>query len=505
MSEPSPRRAVFSCGHFAGHLRALVREAVDGRLDVDNGEFLTYLWLQAGQVRAAASDIEDEKLGQWLVRRGVMAEDRMAVALLKLPEGVRFGAFLVNEGALAPERLESELADLSVAIMARLLGESGELTLRPGERLGPDAVTLGLTTASLLAAAMREVVDLQWITSELRPDRFVAAPGDVMLQLQSVRLTPQEGYVLSRVDGLATVGALQRMVPLPRDVFIRSLAALVVAGLVELQDAPARKAQPVATLTERARHEPTPAPPRVDDLVFSLSEQREHEETIRLAASCRQMNYYTRLGLPPTAGAEQIQTRYRALLRSYHPDRARERHLRTLQAELGEIFRCLQEAYSTLSDAERRKRYDLASSVAREFGHLPQAVDPRQDEARKTLARNDAAEAKRLLAQGDLGEAAILLEQAVRLHPEPETLLLLARVELRNPMWVQRAADRLRHALAIDPRFTEGWLELASFWGLRGQPDKQRQCLGKILEYDPENETANQALAACKKAGSRHW
>ena len=80
-----------------------------------------------------------------------------------------------------------------------------------------------------------------------------------------------------------------------------------------------------------------------------------------------------------------------------------------------------------------------------------------------------------------------LLDQAARLNPTAETLLLLARAEFKNPMWGQRALDHLKHAVALAPEFTEAWLELANFWAIRNMTDRQQQCLEKILEYDPQN------------------
>ncbi len=92
-----------------------------------------------------------------------------------------------------------------------------------------------------------------------------------------------------------------------------------------------------------------------------------------------------------------------------------------------------------------------------------------------------------------------LLDQAARLDPTAETLLLLARAEFKNPMWSQRALDHLKHAVALAPEFTEAWLELANFWATRNKEDRQRQCLERILEYEPANEDVRAALASLKR------
>ncbi|SDU23931.1 curved DNA-binding protein [Verrucomicrobium sp. GAS474] len=64
-------------------------------------------------------------------------------------------------------------------------------------------------------------------------------------------------------------------------------------------------------------------------------------------------NYYVRLGLVSSASQDDIRKAYRQLARIYHPDVA------VNKAMAEEVFKQLQEAYSTLSDAELRRDYDL--------------------------------------------------------------------------------------------------------------------------------------------------
>jgi tetratricopeptide (TPR) repeat protein len=99
-------------------------------------------------------------------------------------------------------------------------------------------------------------------------------------------------------------------------------------------------------------------------------------------------------------------------------------------------------------------------------------------------------QAELLIRAGDLGGALPLLEEAVRFDPQPETLLTLARLELKNPMWGQRALSHLRLAVTLDPQLTAAWLELARFWLHRRQIQKAKACVEKVLEYDPANSEA---------------
>jgi tetratricopeptide (TPR) repeat protein len=100
------------------------------------------------------------------------------------------------------------------------------------------------------------------------------------------------------------------------------------------------------------------------------------------------------------------------------------------------------------------------------------------------------ARADQLIATGETYLAIQLLEQACALDPQPEELLKLAKLQMRNPLWIGRALERLRIAVEIDPTFVAGWIEIANFWKQRGHTERQRKALERAVGADPWNETA---------------
>lgn len=484
-------------GGFPALLRGLVRELTVGRLEITCEAEVRNLWFDSGQVRSVVSEVEEEKLGRWLVARGVLDAQEMALALLRQPQGVRFGTYLVEAGLLAAERLIAELEALSIGIVSRLLFTGGTFRRFGGETLPADAASLGMTTASLLVAAVRAVDGIETLEGFIDHSSYLWAGQDALLRYQDVALSPTEGYLLSRIDGRTKAADLQRLVPMPRPQFVRAAAALVVAGLVELRPEPAGRGQTPPAPEPVAR-----APVAENALVFTADQQAEHDRVLRLAAEVRGKNFYARLGLARRAPTPEIEATFRGLARRYHPDRAQEEHLHQLRRELAEIYACLQDARDTLCHAERRANYDQALTEG-ELGHGRDEDPEQRQQARRELATANLRRARELVRSRQFGLAVELLDQAVRLNPEPNTLVFLAQLEFRNPMWIQRALDHLKHAVALDPKYTEGWLELANFWGARSDVERQRACLERVLAYDPKNPDVHVALQTLRERRSR--
>jgi curved DNA-binding protein CbpA len=490
MSTEPPDQGSFEVGELPRLLRGWQEAGATGRLDVSVGRLSSALFLGEGRVEAIATDEEKYKLGKWLASRGLIQPDRMALALLKQQEGVPFGRQLVDEGLIAPEVLREELQLRAAALVGLLVFSRGRYRFVAGEKFPPSAVRLDLGTTALLLAAARS-------SDATRLDELIGSSGalraseEALEKARDVVLSPHEAYLLSRLEQETTADHVRRLVPLPSAEVDRTLAALVVAGLAEL-----RGQAVVETAALRDVRVEQPEGPARRAPLMSHDQERECAAIRHRAAVGGSWDYYRRLGLSRGATQDQVHERYREMSRMYSAERAAEEpHLADLRAELDAIRGALEEAYGVLTDPHQRKTYDAQLRSGKPPRVEGGAAADDQSGARRELALANLRRARELMRLGEVGEAVQLLEQAVRYDPQPDTMLLLARLELNNPMWRQRALDRLKAALNLDPKFTEAWLELAKFWGRRKDPDRQRECLRRILEYEPGNLAAQEMLS----------
>ena len=80
-------------------------------------------------------------------------------------------------------------------------------------------------------------------------------------------------------------------------------------------------------------------------------------------------DYYNILGVDRTAKPDDIKKAYRLLARRWHPDHNPE------DADAEERFKDITEAYRTLSDAEKKSRYDRLGPLYTEDGRPPRPED----------------------------------------------------------------------------------------------------------------------------------
>jgi curved DNA-binding protein CbpA len=162
-----------------------------------------------------------------------------------------------------------------------------------------------------------------------------------------------------------------------------------------------------------------------------------HEATLRdalLAAipRVRERDLFVRLGVPETAGREEVKKAFLALARQFHPDRFASPALADLAVPVRDFFAAVNEAYEVLSDDRKRTEY-LANRRGQAAAHAE-------------AARVDFLKGEACLRTRDFQRARAFLEAAVRAEPRPEYVASLALACFSDPQ--RKDKERARRLLA---------------------------------------------------------
>jgi tetratricopeptide (TPR) repeat protein len=446
-----------------------------------------------GEIRAARSDAEEEKLGKWLVDRDRISEDDRALTLLSQggSDSPPLGHLLITRGCLEQDALEQELQELTLTIIRRAAAMvPNEADFQEGRSTDQPDTLPDLFTSQIVLIAARALEDGDAKRATIGSlDQIVWPPADLDHILDDYRLTPTEGFLLSRLDGTRTVAKLIQLSALSEDQAITTLYPLLVSGVVHIDRAEAPSGQPPTPAAETVR-----VAGQIDEEALSDRQQQDRRSVVRMAEEVSRIDHYRALGLRPGASPEDIREAWNKMQRRFDPHRSSEPHLRDLAPQLEAVVERAREAYEVLSSTRDRRRYDrVLKDVEHERESLAGTHERGETDpaARSAIVEANVKRADELIKDGELYLAIQLLEQACALDPRPTELIKLARLLLRNPLWTNRALGCMRRAIHIDPQCVEAWLELAEFWHRRKNPERERKALEKALAASPDDSRAS--------------
>ncbi|MFI5006372.1 MAG: DUF4388 domain-containing protein [Solirubrobacterales bacterium] len=220
-------------------IRRLHHDLWSGVVAVSSGELTKGLYFRRGRFVFAASTVEDDKLGEFLVRTGRISRDQSSAALLaaQMP-GKRLGQALVEIGAVNDLDLEDLVAEqLHMIALSAFRWTAGTTLTEEIEDPIPADIALPLSTERLLLEGARTYPD---------PRRLEQALGDLGRRVQRaenarpafnyrrVSESRAEKAVLAALRAPKKIDHLLALPgPSPRAALVRAVYALYVGGLLE--------------------------------------------------------------------------------------------------------------------------------------------------------------------------------------------------------------------------------------------------------------------------------
>ena len=148
------------------------------------------------------------------------------------------------------------------------------------------------------------------------------------------------------------------------------------------------------------------------------------------------------------------------------------------------LFERAVRAYEALIDPLRRQEYNRRQGIVAP-GTSPSG-EAREREA-EAVARDQFERALAYAAAGDNHSAVQLLEQVARTDERVEYWSALARVQARNPGWLQRSLESHRRALQLDPENPEVRFAMGDVFERMGELDRARAQFAAALRANPDH------------------
>ena len=274
--------------------------------------------------------------------------------------------------------------------------------------------------------------------------RVLASMLRAGVDLMALRLTAQEGFVLSRADGSCTVNQICAVVGGAREPVLTALARLLEMGVIELRSPPKRAVPRRADAAEarRAPREAAKAPPaKAPDPAPVAALPRDRIQ--------RSIEYYTHATEDFNAGRVAQAVNNFRLAVSFDPRNARFRA--DLEHAVGKMKAS---SLESLVDAMEERGRDLDSA------HLSELADAANDAPERADLQSRVA--RILLRGGETKDAVRVARRAVAAAPDNvDHRMLLAKAYQRSGLLHSQVRE-LRALLALQPKHAEAASALAS-------------------------------------------
>jgi hypothetical protein len=379
-----------------------------------------------------------------------------------------------------------------------------------GSAPGADEGGPKLPTGDLILESIRRVSHKTVELGLGDTSRLLQLSTDPMLRYQRLTLTPEDGYVVSRVDGTFSADELLEITTQDVAQVRRSLYALLCTGVVEyvqgsgrvrmVEPPPARlePRPPINTAPPPTPKPPPPAPappppppaaaaapapappvkpaqsPQVTFMPPTITVKTSWGGVTKPKAAAeppppdpgierraeiekafdrlREKNHFEVLGLSRKATAAEVKEAYFRLARRFHPDvTAHDPALRDLRDEMEAVFIRLGEAYETLKGPISRASYE------ERLGRMDPLPDPTPAPAPAPVPEPPPAPSPAAPSLDDLARMTALVKKGEKLLAEErwmDAIEFLEKLDSLQGRMQSRAQVALARAYARTPKGT---------------------------------------------------
>jgi len=214
-------------------LQYLRSSQATGILSLVSGGARKALYVKAGRIVFASSNLPNDRLGELLIREGKITVEEYDASIKAISKGKRQGRVLVEMGALSPKDLwEGVQFQVREIVYSIFQWDDGQFHFEESSLPDKERITVDFDVRDLIPAGIRRIDANSSIQGRY-------AESDALLERvdgQAVSvLEPYERHVLGLVDGERSVLEICRESEIGDNETLKVLYALLCTGLVRLK------------------------------------------------------------------------------------------------------------------------------------------------------------------------------------------------------------------------------------------------------------------------------
>ena len=238
--------------NLAHAMRGIAARRVQGILHATKGDVSKRVYISDAKIVFAGTDEGEERLGAILVREGKLRATDLDLALKRMLEtGETLGKTLADMGLTSPEDVARYALQRTREIVRSLFAwTQGEFFFEQRKISIRDGTALSLSVTEMILDGIRSIDDPEFVHAGIGDRKAV-----LRLPARS-SLTPHEDgsmsssveWLLYQANGVASIEDIVAASPLDEDKTLRSIFALVAAGVLDLESPGAQEESPRTTI-----------------------------------------------------------------------------------------------------------------------------------------------------------------------------------------------------------------------------------------------------------------
>ncbi len=229
-----PRVGALGDHPFAAVLRDLVAAGETGQLRVQGADALRTVHLVAGRIVFATSTDPDDRLGESLLRRGLISWRDLEDSVRAVEAGKRQGVAFVEKGVLAPRDIVAAVAEQVQEIVIGLFEADGTYSFEAAPAPARELSVVQRKTADLVMEAARRIRGWSRLRAVLGDlSQLVRLRDDADQRVLEINLTREELGLLAVLDETMTVEDVCAASSVTDIVTCRFLFGLWAAGALD--------------------------------------------------------------------------------------------------------------------------------------------------------------------------------------------------------------------------------------------------------------------------------